>query len=97
MGKTHRVAHATLDPGPQMAVLALDSLRMRFTDSTRAISTVDLYYPHTIGLYQGRLGKVCQPLITVGGQAIHEEDGQGGVSHHRLGRVLVQQAFPASV
>src|SRR6266478_1290789 len=37
------------------------------------------------------------PLVTVGGQAIHEEDRQGGVGHHRLGRVLVHQPFPAPV
>src|SRR5262249_5670276 len=35
--------------------------------------------------------------VTVGSQTIHEEDRQGGVGHHRLGRMLVQQPFPAPV
>jgi hypothetical protein len=37
------------------------------------------------------------PLVTVGDQAIDEEYRQGGVGQHRLGRVFVQQAFPAPV
>jgi hypothetical protein len=45
-GKAHRATHKTLDPGPQIDMLALDGLRMLFADGLLLGGQMQLAGPH---------------------------------------------------
>jgi hypothetical protein len=86
--KTHRAAHETLDPGPQIAGLALDALGGLFADSVRLGGEMPLVRAPSIrgkpwdttGLQQARAFENDGSLASPAHGGAH---GPTGVSHRR--------------